>query len=142
MYDEILLATDGSEPSSRAAKHAVAQARSFDARLHVVHAVSPRVFDVFSSGNVKELIDEATERGESLVGIVEEEARAEGVEVVTQVEQRAPYEAITEYAEENDIDLIVMGSRGRSAKGISDRLLGSVSSRVVYAAEIPVLTVH
>jgi len=142
MYDEILLATDGSEPSSRAANHAVEQARVFDARLHVFHAVSPRVFDVFSSDDVRGAIDEATERGESLVGEVEEEASAEGVEVVTHVEQRIPHKAISKYAEENNVDLVVMGSRGRSEKGIGDRFLGGVSSKVIHTSDMPVLTVH
>ena len=142
MYDEILLATDGSEPSSRAADHAVEQARAFDARLHVLHAVSPRVFDVFSSDDVRGAIDEATERGERLVGELEERAGSEDIDVVTTVEQRAPHKAIAEYAEENDIDLVVMGSRGSSEKSIGDRLLGGVSSKVVYTSDVPVLTVH
>lgn len=142
MYDEILLATDGSERATRATKHAVEQARAFDARLHVIHAVSPRVFDVFYSDDVKGAIEEATERGEGLVEAVEEEASAEGIEVVTRVEQRAPHKAISKYAEENDIDLIVMGSRGRSEKGIGDRLLGGVSTKVLHTSEVPVLTIH
>jgi nucleotide-binding universal stress UspA family protein len=142
VYDEVLLATDGSEPSSRAAKHAIEQACAFEARLHVLHAVSPRVFDVFSSDDVKGAIDEATERGQRLVGEVEEDARSEGLEVVTHVEQRAPHKAIAGYAEENNIDLVVMGSRGRSDKSIGDRLLGGVSSKVIHTSDAPVLTVH
>lgn len=142
MYDEILLATDGSEPASRAAKHAVEHARKFDARLHVLYAVSPGIFDVFSSESVEGLVDDVTERGEQIVDIVAEEARAEGVDVVTHVEQRVPHEAIIKYVDENGIDLIVLGTRGRSEKGISDRLLGGVSNKVVYLSDVPVLTVH
>jgi len=142
MYDEILVGVDGSEPASRAAKHAVGQARCFDARLHVLHAVSPRLFDVFSSDNIEGLVDDATERGEKLVETVADEARADGIDVVTHVEQRVPHEAIIKYAEENGIDLIVLGSRGRSDKSISDRLLGGVSSKVIHLSDKPVMTVH
>jgi len=142
MYDNILVATDGSEHSARACDHAVETAVRFDARLHVLHAVSPRLSDVFSSDSVENLVGDATEHGEEVVEEVAAEARKAGADVVTHVEQRVPHEAILEYAEENDVDLIVVGSRGRSEKSLSDRLLGGVSAKVVYTAEVPVLTVR
>ncbi|MFP4189154.1 MAG: universal stress protein [Halobacteriales archaeon] len=73
---------------------------------------------------------------------VAEKARAEGVEVRTHVEQRSPHEAVLEYAEENGVDLIVVGSRGKSEKRLRDRLLGGVSTKVVYLSDVPVLTVR
>lgn len=141
MYDDILLATDGSETADRAAEHAVAQADRFGATLHVVHAVAPGLTDVISSDSVGELVEDAEERGTALVNGIADDARAEGVEVVTHVEQRAPHEAVLEYAEENDVDMIVVGSRGRSEKSIRDRLLGGVSTKVVHLSDVPVLTV-
>ena len=142
MYDEVLFATDGSEPAERAAEHAVEICRRFDARLHVVHAVSPSLTKVLSSEDVESALDEATSAGEEIVEDVAEKARAGGVDVVTHVEQRTAHEAILEYIDENGIDLVVMGSRGRSEKSIRDRLLGGVSAKVVRMSEKPVLTVR
>ncbi|MDZ7687439.1 MAG: universal stress protein [Halobacteriales archaeon] len=142
MYEEVLVATDGSEPAERAADHAVEICRRFDARLHVLHAVSPSITEVLSSENVETALEEATSAGEVLVEDVAEKARSEDVDVVTRVEQRAPHEAILEYTEENDVDLVVMGSRGRSEKSIRDRLLGGVSAKVVRMSEKSVLTVR
>ena len=142
MYDEVLVATDGSEPAERAVEHAVEICRSFEACLHVVHAVSPRLFELLSTDSVKRKLEEATESGESIVEEVADAARTKDVEVVTHVEQRIPHVAIAEYVEENDVNLVVVGSRGRSEKGIGDRLLGSVSTKVVYTSDVPVLTVH
>lgn len=142
MYDDILLATDGSATADRAAEHATAQAREFGATLHVLHAVAPALTDVISSDSVGELVEDATGEGEDLVERVAERARAEGVDTVTHVEQRSPHEAILGYAEEEGVDLIVVGSRGRSEKSIRDRLLGGVSTKVVYLSDVPVLTVR
>lgn len=142
MYDDVLLATDGSETAETAAEHAVEVSNRFDARLHVVHAVSPPLSEIFSSEDVERALEEATAAGEEVVEEVAERARDEGVDAVTRVEQRAPHEAILEYAEEKDADVIVMGSRGRSEKSLRDRLLGSVSAKVVNTSEKPVLTVR
>ena len=142
MYDDILLATDGSETADRAAEHAVAQAREFGATLHVVHAVAPGLADVISSDSVGKLVKDAEEEGEKIVEEVAEKARAEGVKVVTHVEQRAPHEAVLEYADENNVDVIIVGSRGKSEKSLRDRLLGGVSTKIVYLSDVPVLTVR
>jgi len=142
MYDDVLLATDGSEAAERAAEHAVEVSKRFDARLHVLHAVSPPLSEVLGSEDVERALEEATEAGEDMVEEVAERARDEGVDVVTRVEQRAPHEAVLEYAEEKDVDIIVMGSRGSSEKSLRDRLLGSVSEKVVRTSEKPVLTVR
>jgi nucleotide-binding universal stress UspA family protein len=142
MYDGILLATDGSETAERAADHAVALASEFGATLHLVHAVAPGITDVISSDSVGELVHDAEETGEELVEKVADRARAEGVDSVTHVEQRVPHEVIIEYADENEVDVIVVGSRGRSEKSLRDRLLGGVSTNVVYVSDVPVLTVR
>ena len=142
MYDDILLATDGSGAADRAAEHAVAQASQFGARLHVLHAVAPGLADVISSDSVGELVSDAETEGEEMVEGVAEQARREGVEAVTHVEQRAPHEAVLEYTEENEIDLVVIGSRGKSEKSLRDRLLGGVSTKVVYLSDVPVMTVR
>jgi nucleotide-binding universal stress UspA family protein len=62
------------------------------------------------------------------------------VDIETVLRQGAPHTTILEYADEADVDLIVMGTHGRS--GIHRYLLGSVTERVVRTADAPVLTVR
>ena len=60
--------------------------------------------------------------------------------VVTETREGVPHDTILEYAEEADVDVVVMGTHGRS--GLDRYLLGSVTERVVRSAEVPVLTVR
>lgn len=119
---EILFATDFSESSDAAARVAREYARQFGARLHALHVVWP-----------------AADTTESpLLSKLAEELGAE-VPVVAAVESGAPAGRIVHYAERHGIDLIVLGTHGRT--GMTRALLGSVAERVVRTAPCPVLTV-
>jgi nucleotide-binding universal stress UspA family protein len=63
-----------------------------------------------------------------------------GIRVRAATVEESPHMAITEFAEENDVDLIVMSTRGQS--GLSRWLMGSVADRVVRGAMVPVLLVQ
>jgi len=56
------------------------------------------------------------------------------------VEWGEPYESVLDYADEHDIDIIVMGTHGRT--GLDHHLLGSVTEKVVRTSDVPVLTVR
>ncbi len=119
---EILFATDFSETSAAAARTALDYARRLGARLHLLH-----VTWVGTDPTVPPALPAlARELGD-------------GVPVVTAVESGAPAAQIVRYAERKGIDLIVLGTHGRS--GVSRALLGSVAERVVRTAPCPVLTV-
>jgi nucleotide-binding universal stress UspA family protein len=66
--------------------------------------------------------------------------RERGIPVQTKIIEGRPHSGITEYAETNQVDLIVMCTRGQS--GLSRWLMGSVADRVVRGADVPVLLVH
>jgi nucleotide-binding universal stress UspA family protein len=123
MVREILLATDFSEPSRAAARVAVDYARRFGARLHLLHVVWPAT--------------DPTPRP-ALERLAEDLGRE--VPVVTAVVAGLPVaEEIVRYARTHGIDLIVVGTHGRT--GPSRLLLGSVAERVVRTAPCPVLAV-
>lgn len=80
------------------------------------------------------------EEGEAAIEAVADLARAEDVAVETSLYTGSPSREIVRYAEEQDCDLIVMGTHGRG--GIDRLLLGSVAERVVRSSSVPVLTVR
>jgi nucleotide-binding universal stress UspA family protein len=76
------------------------------------------------------------ERSQAIVEAAADEV--DTVDTVTAIERGPPHRAILDYADENAIDLIVMGTHGRT--GIERYLLGSVAEKVVRTSDVPVLT--
>ena len=139
MYDEILVPTDGSDASELAIEHAIDMARTYDARLHALYVVDTGAYSTLDAG-AEMLLDSLEEEGEAAVNRVEERADDAGVSASTEVTAGTPHRAILDYAEDHDVDLIVMGTHGRT--GLDRYLLGSVTERVVRTADVPVLTVR
>lgn len=138
-YENVLLPTDGSEAADVATDRAIEFADAFDATLHAVSVVDDTAlgFDVRSAAVGEELEDAATEA----VADVAARATDAGVEnVVESVPRGRVPQEILAYVDENDIDVVVMGTAGRS--GADRVLLGSVTERVVRTSPIPVVTVR
>jgi len=139
MYDDVLVPTDGSTGADRAFERALDLAETYDARLHVLHVV-----DV--SGDAGEfrpvtVLDDLRERGENLTADLADRAAESGHDDVrTEVVDGVPHRAILSYVEDNDVDLVVMGTHGRT--GLRRYLLGSVAEKVVRLSDVPVLTVR
>jgi len=136
MYDRILLPTDGSRSNNPAVEQAIGLAAETGAELHVL-------FVVEELPHAPELMDgEFEERlraiGRDTVSEIRGRADAAGIATETALRDGTPDRAIVEYADEEGIDLIVMGTHGRS--GLERYLLGSVTERVVRRARTPVLT--
>ena len=127
MYNEILVPTDGSEVAERAGTVAVRMAELFGADLTVVSVREPS----------------NKEQAERAVGDIEEAAIEAGLTPKTEIiddEETAIHRVILDYAEEHDINAIVMGTHGRT--GISRFLIGSVAEQTLQESPIPVVTVH
>lgn len=137
-YDQVLVPTDGSEASQRATEHAVSIADRQGATLHVLHVVDAGP-DSTPDGGGGLNADDLREGGESAIEAVTERAECAGVAVETFVDAGVAYQSIVEYVDTNDIDLVVMGTRGRS--GIHRFLLGSVAEKVLRTVDAPVMTV-
>lgn len=133
MFEEILLPVDGSENGRAAIAHAGAIAHAFGSTVHVLRVVDERALDNAEAG------DEQEEAAERLVGSVAEELEKDGVDAVTHVTTAIPRDGIVEYAAERGVDLVVLGSHGRTE--VPRYLLGSVAEGVVRLSDVPVLTV-
>ena len=138
MFKRILLATDGSAHANEALEYARDLALRDEAQLIVVHAV-PRVLAHLGDPWRDQAIRRNIVEGEQVTGPAATQLREAGVEVVVEVLEGPPAEAIVRVAEIRQCDLIVMGSRGRGE--LTSLLLGSVSHRVLAHAKVPVLIV-
>lgn len=143
MYEAILFPTDGSDESLQALDHALDIANTYDATLHALYVVDTSYpYAGFGDGaiDLAPIFEALREEGEQTLQRIEERAGPTETAFVGAIrEATVVHRAIREYADENDIDLIVMGTHGR--RGLDRWLLGSVTERVVRTAEIPVLTV-
>jgi nucleotide-binding universal stress UspA family protein len=139
----ILVATDFSEPSGVALAYGRDLARSYNARLHVLHVVedvllryTPEVGLI--GDNLQKDLDAAARR--DLDALINEVDRST-LNALAVIEKGInPAESIAAYAKANAIDLIVTGTHGRGI--VKHFLMGSVAERVVRIAPCPVLTVR
>ncbi|KTG30949.1 universal stress protein [Haloferax profundi] len=139
MYSEILVPTDGSKAAERAIEHALDIAKTYGARIHALYVVDTSIYTSLDAG-ADVVIDALEREGEVATRHVREAAEEAGVEVDAEVVTGTAYRSIHDYIENHDIDLVVMGTHGRT--GLSHYLLGSVTERVVRTCPVPVLTVR
>ena len=136
MSKRILVPVDGSEQAHQASDFVV---REFpDATLVLLHVINPAEAGYSAQASIPSFSEEWYEqekaKAESLFDEIE--ADADGMDVERVVEVGRPTTTIVEYASDNDVDQIVMGSHGRS--GVSRILLGSVAETVVRRSPVPV----
>lgn len=137
----VLFATDFSATSDAALPYAAAICRRFGSTLHTVHVLSDTSILMMSGG-----VDYVS------LGTVYDDAQSEAKERLAQISQRVEdmpcrsyvrhgqvWKCLASIIEENDIDLIVVGTHGR--KGLGKLLLGSVAEDILRHAPCPVLTV-
>lgn len=141
----ILVPTDFGPASAIALSYGIDLARTFNATLHVLHAVvdvvpvSPvtALYGPEHAGVLVSMDEDARTRLRALVAS-RTDAPPDTVQAV--VRSMSPANAVLEYAAEHGIDFIVMGTHGRSM--VAHLLLGSVTETVVRSAACPVLTVR
>ena len=138
----ILVPFDFSEYSEKAFTWALAMAEKWRSRLLLLHVVPTPSYPPMLTGtyfNVAEF--EASLRADAEARAKEFLGKPHGrtVQVDTQVVMGEPFGDICRVAEQEQVDLIIMGSHGRT--GLSHVLLGSVAERVVRHAPCPVLVV-
>jgi nucleotide-binding universal stress UspA family protein len=146
-YSRVLVTTDGSENAAAAVPHGVAVAERYRSDVHVLNVVDLQAAGgLFNAGGLdREFVERLADRGrEAVDGVAAEiENAAAELAVTTAVERTRSHEGaatgVREYVRENDIDLVVMGSHGRS--GLRRQLLGSIASTVLRTVDVPVLVV-
>lgn len=138
-FGKILFPTDFSESAENAARYAISLAKRYGGKLYIVHVVEPFTyttdFGLDYSVQYKEM--EATARrllDEFVTSIKRNNLNAEGVLLFGE-----PFVEIIKYAKREQVDLIIMGTHGRT--GLEHMLLGSVAEKVVRKSPCPVLTI-
>lgn len=152
MFKKILVAFDGSEPSKHALNHAVEVAKKFQADIKIISVVPRVMMPVFpdegfgaapisAAQEFGEYQEKMTDFYENALNEAESRIEEESPElkVETVLKEGRPSSTIVETAEEDDFDLIVIGSRGLG--GITGWILGSTSRRVVESCTKPILVV-
>ncbi|ELY85126.1 universal stress protein [Natrialba taiwanensis] len=147
MYERILVPTDGSTVAQAAVEQAIDIATQYDAEVHslfvadtdaIAYGLGTEQVDRIRQGEFREMT-ELREDAEAATGYVTDAAEAAGLTTYERHAGGQPHRMIADYAEDNDIDLIVIGSHGRS--GVRRALLGSVTERVLRSTHVPVLVV-
>jgi nucleotide-binding universal stress UspA family protein len=144
---KILVAIDGSEHSFKASKYALELAKSFGAQLYAVTVTYIPASDHLPQKEVlsKSLVEDSSSNSMKDAGNwfenFTQNAKEDNIQLKTELINSArPVDyVILEYAEEQKIDLIVVGTRGRT--GFKKLLLGSIASSIVTYAHCPVMVV-
>jgi len=141
MYKRILIPLDGSPLAEQALPHAVAQAKHFQAELILLRVVEPfaHVRGV-SLADLERIRQQTRTWTREYLERIATDIQQEEISVQKVTVEGHPHTGIAEYAESNQVDLIVMSTRGQS--GLSRWLMGSVADRVVRGANVPVLLVR
>ncbi len=140
----ILVPTDFSKHSQNALYYAVAFAEKFGAELYLLHVVQDLALFVPDAVTVTPPlappIEQLTAAVRTSLKRLSEENHLERFTVHTEVREGTPFYEIVQFARDADVDLIVMGTHGRT--GLVHVLMGSVTEKVVRKAPCPVLTVR
>lgn len=144
MYQKILVPLDGSELAEKALPYAREIAHRFDAELILLVVVTlPRAVAVGPEMHVplgwSTLKDYENEQAELFLEEKKQELEEAGQRVQTVLRGGAAEDGIVDYAEDEDVDLVVMSSHGRS--GLSRWIFGSVTQKVLQGCAVPVLVV-
>lgn len=138
MIRKILAAYDGSESADKAYAYALDMAKKYGAELLVLSIARPP--EPPEDVETEAMLENAEWHYEKQFTMMKQRAAAEGVRAEFKVAVGHPVEQIIYHADDNGIDLIIMGHRG---KGFFERLmLGSISKQVVHYANCAVLIVR
>lgn len=140
LFEHILVPTDGSQDSVEAGELAFRIAREQRAQVTLLHVIDLEVLEQtagFAERSKSEVRDRMQREAENYLAHLERIAQRYEVDVRRAIREGDPHQEIVDLADENGIDLIVMGHTGR--RGPRRKILGSVAERVIRFAHCPVL---
>lgn len=139
MYDRILIPFDGTDEARRGAEHGIELAAAVGASVNALYVIdlpgAPRT--VYVRDDEDEMREEYRSYGEEVTAEICDMAAEAGIECSTAIKSGTPAEEIVEYAEDEGVDAIVMGS---AYQGRFRAILGSTSDKVVRTSTVPVIT--
>lgn len=144
---KVLVPIDFSENSRKAVDYGVEIARDRKSKLHYLHVINQRTLDTIGElsskgykGDILTAIRNLIRaREQELDSFIPQSAR-EGFDVLFVIRQGKPADEIIKFAREAQIDLIIAGTKGRSA--LEAAMIGSVTASLVNHAPCPVLVVR
>ena len=141
MYAKVLVPLDGSALAERAIPHAVEIARGTGAEIILLRVVQVPLSKYPEAGQKEELnsIRETAAQARAYLDVVAARVRKEGVKVRSEVLEGAADGAILGFAPNEDVDILVMSTHGRT--GLSKALMGSVAEQVMHTTKRPVMLV-
>lgn len=135
--ENILIAVDGSRDSDFALEQAFSMANTCNSRLYAITVIDTYPKQIEGTPGIKEQMEK---EARSLLQKVEAKAKEQNIPVETVVHwARHPHEAIITESKEKGIDLIVLGTHGRT--GLKKFFMGSVAQKVIGYARCPVMVV-
>jgi nucleotide-binding universal stress UspA family protein len=149
-FQKILVCIDGSDKSLEAAEYSISIAKNTNAQLVILNILETEpwyygknAYEWASPEELNKVYENEKTAIQKILDDIKEKAKTVGIESKTKVlmipQTEGTIEPILKYAEDEEIDLIVVGTRGRT--GIKKMLLGSVASGVVTYAHCPVIIV-
>lgn len=139
---QILVPIDFSDNSKKALRYAIPFAQQFNAAITVVYVVEPAVFPSdfgFGQMNFPDVEKEMNEKAETELKQIIADLNSP-VTVTPVVASGIPFVEVTTFADENDIDLIILATHGRT--GVEHILFGSTAEKIIRKAPCPVLVVR
>jgi nucleotide-binding universal stress UspA family protein len=139
MFSTLLLPIDGSDTAQNAVPYALELAQQYEAALHIVSVVDTD--ETEPDEKRAAMFEEFEVESKQMVEDVVEQAKRLDIRTTAgSIAEGKPHRAILQYAAGQDIDLIVMGTHGRS--GFRHALRRSVTEKVIRRAEAPVLAIR
>lgn len=149
-FRKILVTVDGSSQSTRAVDYAIEIAQKYDSELIALYVLFSKIGFAFytetatglvTPSSIDELIDQAKKEAEKWFGDIRKKCYSTKLQVKTEavITAISIIEAIISYSEKEKIDLIIAGSRGRSA--FKKLILGSTASGIMTYAHCPVMII-
>jgi nucleotide-binding universal stress UspA family protein len=149
-FKKILVTVDGSSQSTRAVDYAIEIAQKYDSELIALYVLFSKIGFAFytetvtglvTPSSIDELIDQAKKEAEKWFDDIREKCHSTKLQVKTEavITAISIIEAIISYSEKEKIDLIIAGSRGRSA--FKKLILGSTASGIMTYAHCPVMII-
>ncbi len=138
----ILVGCDFSEDAKLALEHGLSYAQEFQAELHLVHVTVPPVFNMYPGPYIEPTEQPSEQLNNEFLGKLQELLPEEAeywCTPKTVILTGRPQDELNEYARANDIDLIVLGTRGIGM--VETFFIGSTTDRLIRQAPCPVLSV-
>ncbi len=132
------MAVDGSESAKKAFEKSIYLAQKCSSKIDLIHVVQCELGG--DSANTFEIIEELTNKAKNMLEEYKNQAAKNNVSIQIMVTQGDPAKVIIELAKAKSYDLIIMGTRGRTA--FQELLIGSVSQKVMHHASCPVMVVR